>query len=104
MKGVRVAGNVEGQLGNCVLWLFTHTDGVWYVAGPIETFHDKSFERHSGPLGIKGQKGKKFSLRIVAVEETRSDEIANMKPNPDGDVKFSSRPGPLMAQRQVKRT
>lgn len=103
LSGVRVAGDVEGQLGDCFLWLFTYSDGQWYLSGSIEPLQDGSFELDSGQLGVKEEKGKTFSLRIVAVDEAGSEKIANKKPNSDGDVSFPSRPGQLMVQRQVKR-
>lgn len=103
LTGTTIAGVVRGDLGDNTLWLFTFSDGAWYLDRVISPKLDESFQVPSGQVGIQEEAGKTFRFEVVMATPAQAAIINHQAPDQNGDVVFPARPGKQVASRVVTR-
>jgi hypothetical protein len=101
--GTVVSGAVLGDLGRSPLWLFTWSDGKWYLNQRIEIEPDQSFSLHTGQVGETQDAGKNFTLGIFETNSEQSRVIKSAPRDSNGDITFDQPPGKMMASRKIVR-
>jgi hypothetical protein len=103
LAGTTVSGAVRGDLGDSTLWLFTWSDGAWYLDQQIDVAPDQSFQTQSGQLGVAADAGKAFTFGVFRADKTQTKAIGNAHRNAEGDVVLRQPPGVMMVSRVVVR-